>query len=179
MIPVETKGARAEEQRAARCAALVHVFAQLLAHLHSGAAGPWLDLNLSMPQLKMLFVIDWLGPLSMSQVAQRLGISVSAATGVIDRLVEQGLARREPDPCDRRIVRVASTSEGHALALRLRSGDTEQLARIVARFSDEELMRCIGALAVVNREMEAALGPGRPAGDDPSTEMTRQTEARS
>src|SRR5262245_49195691 len=76
------------------------LFLRFIQQLHAGPAEPWLDLHLTMPQLKMLFVADWLGPVSMSRVAAHLRLSLSAATGLVDRLVEAGLARREADPHD-------------------------------------------------------------------------------
>ena len=75
----------------------------------------------------MLFAIDWLGAVPMSQLAAFLRVSMSAATGLLDRLVEQGLAQRETDPRDRRIVRAAATEPGLALALELRSAGTDRL----------------------------------------------------
>ena len=48
----------------------------------------------------------------MHALSQALGISRPAATGLMDRLIAQGLARRVEDPKDRRIVRVISTAKG-------------------------------------------------------------------
>ena len=108
-----------------------------------------------MPQLKVLFVVDWLGPVSMSQLAARLHLSVSAATGLVDRIVEHGLAQREADSRDRRVVRVASTAEGQALVLRLHSAGSERLGRILDRLTSDELERCLVAMELVNNAVEA------------------------
>ncbi len=125
--------------------------------LHAGPAGPWLELDLTMPQLKMLFVVDWRGPLPMNQVAARLGITVSTATGLIDKLVEAGLARREHDDRDRRVVRVCSTDAGRAMVIRLRSAGSERLDRVLDHLSADELRRCIVALESVTGAAEAEL----------------------
>jgi DNA-binding MarR family transcriptional regulator len=128
---------------------------QFLQQLQTGPAGPWLDLNLTMPQLKMLFAVDWLGPVPMSQVAGRLHIGVSAATALIDRLVEQGLARREQDVRDRRVVRVASTAAGRSLVLRLRAAGSERLGGVLKHLSDNDLECFAGVMEQVNRAVEA------------------------
>ena len=138
-------------------------------HLQAGPAGPWLDLNLTMPQLKMLFVVDWLGPAPMSHVAGRLHISVSTATGLIDRLVESGLARREHDVRDRRVVQVASTAAGRDLLWRLRSAGSERLEHILDHLSNEELQHCAGAVELVNQAADVESQSGQPDTGDGKT----------
>ena len=87
------------------------LFLRFFERLHASPVDRWLELDLTMPQLKMLFVVDLLGPVPMGQLAARLGISLPTATGLIDRLVEAGLARREHDERDRRVVLVGTTAE--------------------------------------------------------------------
>jgi DNA-binding MarR family transcriptional regulator len=137
--------------------------------LHTGPVGPWLDLHLTMPQLKMLFAIDWLGPVPMNQLAAFLRVSVSAATGLLDRLVEQGLAHRETDARDRRVVRAAATERGLALALDLRSAGTDRLGQILEHLSEDELRTCATALELVNRAAERYLEDGISSVASPAT----------
>ncbi|MGA8040249.1 MAG: MarR family transcriptional regulator [Acidimicrobiia bacterium] len=49
------------------------------------------------------------------EVAQQLLSSQSGMTGKLDRLEEQGLIRREPDPDDRRAIRLHVTESGRTL----------------------------------------------------------------
>lgn len=49
------------------------------------------------------------------QVAQQLLTSQSGMTGKLDRLEEQGLIQRTPDPEDRRALRLGITDSGRAL----------------------------------------------------------------
>ena len=125
--------------------------------LHTGPLGPWRELQLTMPQLKMLFAIDWLGAVPMSQLAAFLRISVSASTGLLDRLVERGLAQREMDPRDRRVVRAVATEAGIALAYELRSASSARLGRILEHLGPDELQRCADALQLINRAADRDL----------------------
>jgi DNA-binding MarR family transcriptional regulator len=143
-------GGRAELQE--RVTGLLLRFVQ---QLYGGQAGSWLDLSLTMPQLKILVAVDSLGPTPMSQIAGHLQISDSAATGLIDRLVGNGLARREPDERDRRVVRVASTAAGRQLVLRLSSLDGERLRPLLGRLSTTELQRCARAMESLNLAADA------------------------
>jgi DNA-binding MarR family transcriptional regulator len=49
------------------------------------------------------------------QVAQQLLTSQSGMTGKLDRLEEQGLIQRTPDPADRRAIRLGITDSGRTL----------------------------------------------------------------
>ncbi len=52
------------------------------------------------------------GPFQVSEVANQLGVTLSAATGLVDRLVKARLVTRERDQEDRRVVWVKITTEG-------------------------------------------------------------------
>lgn len=136
--------------RAALQDEVAELLLRFVEQIHSGPAGPWLDLGLTMPQLKALLVLDWLGPVPMSRVAGQLRVGVSAATGLVDRLVEQGLARREADQRDRRVVRVGCTNAGRELLMGLRSAGTERIEHILQHLTLEELARCASAMSAVN-----------------------------
>jgi len=62
---------------------------------------PWLLLDLTMAQLKAMMLIVQTGGVRSRELADGLGIAPSAATPLVDRLVEQKLARREDDHDDR------------------------------------------------------------------------------
>jgi len=76
---------------------------------------PWLELNMSTPQLKALLLISDEEAIRMRELARKLGGSFSNATVLVDRLVDRGLVERLMDPEDRRVVLVRATGEGHAL----------------------------------------------------------------
>jgi len=54
-------------------------------------------------------------PMTMGEIGKSLEVSLSAATRLVDALVENGLAERVDDPTDRRVVRVALTDEGRQM----------------------------------------------------------------
>ena len=139
---------------------VVDLFLHLFERLHSGPVGPWLELDLTMPQLKMLLVVEWLGPVPMSQLAGQLGVSLPTATGLVDRLVEARLARRESDTRDRRVVRACSTETGRALVVRLRSAGSERLGRVLEHLSAEDLHRCAAVLEAISGAAETELRAG-------------------
>jgi MarR family transcriptional regulator, organic hydroperoxide resistance regulator len=55
------------------------------------------------------------GPLKMSELAQALFCDSSNVTGIVDRLEERGLVRREPAEGDRRVKLLVLTEDGEWL----------------------------------------------------------------
>jgi DNA-binding MarR family transcriptional regulator len=76
---------------------------------------PWRYLDLSMAQLKAVMLICRTGRARSRELADGLGIAPSAATPLVDRLVEQKLAVREDDPVDRRIVWIRPTRKAQTV----------------------------------------------------------------
>ena len=81
--------------------------------------------DLSARQLAMMLISDLEGGShTVRELALRLNVPKPSITRGIDRLVELGLARRAPDPRDRRSVLVQQTRKGADLM-----GELRQLLR--------------------------------------------------
>lgn len=107
--------------------------------VHGGVPREWLDVEITMPQLKTLLVLYGAGPASMRELADALGAGVSTLTGIVDRLVEHGLVVREEDPRDRRVVVGRLTPEGEALIDRLLIALRDRMSRVLDRLTLDEL----------------------------------------
>jgi DNA-binding MarR family transcriptional regulator len=68
-----------------------------------------LELNLTLAQLKAVYLVAATGPIRMSALSVQLGTAISTTSGVVDRLVQAGMLARSEDPADRRQVLVAAT----------------------------------------------------------------------
>jgi DNA-binding MarR family transcriptional regulator len=69
--------------------------------------------ELSRSETAVLRLLGDRGAMTMSDLSSALGLAFSSTTGVIDRLVERGLARRTRPEEDRRTVVVDLTRRGH------------------------------------------------------------------
>jgi len=92
---------------------------------------PWLLLGLTMAQLKAMMLIVQTGGVRSRELADGLGIAPSAATPLVDRLVEQKLARRDDDPEDRRIIWIRPTPKAQALHDQLLQTNEDVLADVI------------------------------------------------
>src|SRR5690606_37310555 len=76
--------------------------------------------DLSVTQCHALEVIVEQGPLSLNEVAARLFLDKSTTSRVVDALERKSLARREPNPQDRRALRLIATEDGLSLLRTIR-----------------------------------------------------------
>ena len=104
-------------------------------NIHSADLPSWCAVDLTMPQLKALFLARSDTGASHGDIARALGVTLSTVTGIVDRLVEHGLVERRTDPTDRRLSRVVATQAGNDLIDRLWASRHESLARILERLS--------------------------------------------
>lgn len=114
-------------------------------------ATPWLDLDLSLPQLKAIFALQHMGPVRVGEISHVLGLSPNATTAVLDRLEQHDLVSRQPDPADRRAVLVGLTRHGHEQVADLQSSNLRHLGDLLARLSEEELHALERGMSALNR----------------------------
>lgn len=91
------------------------------------------------------------GPLRVSALAERLGVSQPGMTQLVDRLVAEGSAERIPDPTDRRATLVRITERGRALLRQRHEHRVETLDRLVARLDAADRRRIDAALPALER----------------------------
>jgi DNA-binding MarR family transcriptional regulator len=96
-------------------------------------------LELKDVDLDCLDLIDRDGPLSPSELARRAGMHPATMTGILDRLERSGWVTRERHPDDRRAVRVRAPRKRNAELMRLYSGMSRSMNRILAGYDDSEL----------------------------------------
>lgn len=110
--------------------------------------------NLTMQQLRVMRILYAEGATRVSVLARRLNVSTPTVTGILDRLVRQGLTYRADDPRDRRVVLNALTEQGVAAIEQLFPMQIERLSGAVAQLDDAErdalavgLNRLLGGLS--------------------------------
>ncbi len=73
--------------------------------------GHFKSLNMTAPQGMMIFMLAKTGPLKISEISEKMSLSNSTVSGIVDRLEKTGYVRRERSEKDRRVVRVVLTDE--------------------------------------------------------------------
>ena len=94
--------------------------------------------SLTVHQLEALVALEN-GPVSMRELCDRLEISESAGTALVDRLAARGLVERRADPADRRVVRIAAGEDARAMVAQYRQLKQRRLAAVLADLPTDDL----------------------------------------
>lgn len=94
--------------------------------------------NVSFPQFFLLTALDDTEVLTMSAIAQKMGHTTAAASGLVARLENLGYVLRSVAPDDRRKVMVCITDKGSALVRRIREEMVGNLMKIMNHLSPNE-----------------------------------------
>lgn len=106
---------------------IIEAYRTIFRALDDAMMAHWLDLELSMAQLKTLFVLARVGPVPIGRIADLLQIGLPTASHLVERLYQEGLADRAIDPGDRRRTLASLTPQGEQLVGRLRQGSAARL----------------------------------------------------
>ena len=89
-------------------------------------------------------------------VAQQLKLTAGAVTELVERLVDEGLVRRDTDPDDRRAVVLALTAEGRRVCDRYELAASSELAHVLGRLTAPQRRRLRATFADLNVAFTAA-----------------------
>lgn len=117
--------------------------------LHTGRLDEWEGLDMTIPQIKTLVLLERVGPLRMGNIAIYLGRALSATTTVMDRLVEKGLVDRVSDPNDRRVVICKLTDSGELAIKRFWQIGRERLDLLADLLDEEQLGTVVKGLELI------------------------------
>ncbi len=120
----------------------------------------WLELDISMAQLKGLFVLTHLKQCTIGEFADALDIGRSSASLQVDRMVQDGLVERTEDTEDRRRAMIRLSPHGMELTVQLRQGREERspLPAWLTKLSDSDLQALVQGLRALATEAQAATG---------------------
>jgi DNA-binding MarR family transcriptional regulator len=107
--------------------------------MRTGASERLLRDGVSMAHMHLLWLLADQGPLPMSRIADALDISLSNATGFIDRMEERGFVERVRVPDDRRIVAVRIADGGRAAIEALELFRRDKMIRLLAHLTPRQL----------------------------------------
>lgn len=104
------------------------------------------DESLTLPQLRMLVILDSQGATNLSRLAENLTVNPSAALRMAERLIAAGVIERTADPVDRRAVLLRATQAGRRVVRRVTEARRAAIRRVVSVLPDDRRAAMIGAL---------------------------------
>ena len=113
----------------------------------------WSDAQITMQQLRVMTILYHDGPTRVSDLARKLGVSTPTITGILDRLVRQGVTYRMSDARDRRVVLNELSQDGRQLVEHLVPAVSDRTAVAISRLSDDERTALMDSLQSLLRVM--------------------------
>ncbi len=119
--------------------------------------------TVTVPQLRVLVMVDTRGPMNLAAVAAGLEVNPSNASRTCDRLIRAGLLNRRESSTDRRHVTLTLTPAGRRLVDRVTNHRRDAIGQVLAEMPAAERDRLAVALDAF------ATSAGEPLDDDTLT----------
>lgn len=129
----------------------------------------WLKLDLSMAQIKAMWIVANNEPVTISQVSEALGVGLSTASHLVDKLVNAGIVDRKEDTTDRRRALVRLSAQGHDTVEWLRQGNRAQMQEWLSQLEPEDLH----ALFQGTRALREIMGRSQPSQAAPDAALAK------
>jgi DNA-binding MarR family transcriptional regulator len=133
----------------------IRLYGRTLALVDPSRLEAWVGLGLTMTQLGVLFLLRQEEGMPAGLLAERLRVTPSTLTRMVDRLVRLNLVRRQEDSNDRRLVRHYLTPEGAQSLEEMARTARAYLTEILQRLPREKLERLVEALEDLSQAAEA------------------------
>jgi DNA-binding MarR family transcriptional regulator len=118
--------------------------------------------GLSMSQWGALFRLHHRGSCAVSDLGDHLGVTISAASQLLERLVQQNLILRSEDPGDRRVKLVVLTDKGRRVLEEGVHARLGWLSGLAETLSDSEREAVVAALQILTERAERLSPPVEP-----------------
>lgn len=112
------------------------------------------DINITGPQGMLIGTLLHNGEMKISDLSEKLSLSNSTVSGIIDRLEKQKIVERIRSEEDRRVVFVRLTEEFKKNSEKVFKQVEEYIAEKINRASPEEIDKIIDGLDILKRILE-------------------------
>ncbi len=112
---------------------------------------------LSLVHLNVIAILEAEGRASMSRLAELLDVSVASATGIVSRMEERGLVRREHGTADRRVVLVRLSPAGARVFQAIFEQRREALAPLIAALTADQIAGFLDGLHAMHAARDRLL----------------------
>ena len=117
------------------------------------------DFQFTLPRFDLMAQLDRAHKgMTLGELSQRMMVTNGNVTGLVERLVEQGLVDRRPSPQDRRAQIVSLTAEGRRLFRAMARANEEWIGDMFADLSNSDIEALLRLLAKAKMSVRAAIG---------------------
>jgi DNA-binding MarR family transcriptional regulator len=138
----------------------------MIAGFRCAGTGRLVKAGVSMTHMHVMWLLQHHGDLPMSRMAEMLDVSLSNATGIVDRMEERGLVERVRVPDDRRVVLVRLGEGGRRALDETEAVKHDRLQAILGHLDETQLDRLATALDDIRGAVLQEFGPDFLVGHD-------------
>lgn len=132
---------------------LTRVANLLMRDIHRHLRHAFREPQATMPQMRVLHMASQGHP-TLSDVAEALRVTRPTATRLVDGLVQRGWLIREPDPEDRRRIRLRTTPAGEAIRAQVQDAVHHAVAEKLKGLSPDVLLALYRGLQGLDAHLE-------------------------
>src|ERR1035437_7337256 len=135
----------------------IEAHVQELGRLMPKGPPDWAHHDLTFGQLRLLFLLGESGPVSIGQLANKMGVADATASEFVDRVERRGLAIRSHRADDRRVVDCKLSDDGARLLAEIAGARQAAMRQVLAILTPEELADVDRLLRIVTKRLSAAI----------------------
>ncbi len=124
-------------------------------HVMQGLQAELTDLDLSFSQMTALHQLRATPGLTVTELSARTHLSLPAASHLVERLVQRGLADRQENPDNRREKSLSLSPRGQAVLAGMDSAFVNAYIRTFAQLSPQSLQAAHDSLAALLTDLES------------------------
>jgi len=133
---------------------VVRILKQIMNGVKQNVQQEFKEMGLTGPQGMLIGTLAHQGEMKISQLSEKMGLSNSTVSGIVDRLEKQGLVERTRSVEDRRVVYVNVTSDFKKIAQSHFSQIEAKFQDILNETSPEEIDKIFDGLNLLKKLME-------------------------
>jgi DNA-binding MarR family transcriptional regulator len=111
------------------------------------------DSDLTFPQLSVISMLGKHGEQKVSELSLKIGLSDSTVSGILDRLEQKDIIKRERTKDDRRVVKISLIGKSQKFCNDFRQKKEEYFTQLLKKLSEQEIKDIIKGLEILNRAL--------------------------
>jgi len=105
----------------------------------------------TLPQFSVISILAKNGEQKVSDISEKMGLSDSTVSGILDRLEQKGIIERKRDKDDRRVVKIYLIKESQPICREFHRKREKYFAGLLKMLSEQEINDIIKGLEILSR----------------------------
>ena len=109
------------------------------------------DSDFTLPQLSVISILAKNGEQKVSDISEKMGLSDSTVSGILDRLEQKRIIERKRNKDDRRVVQICLSKGNQEICREFHRKKEEYFTHLLKKLSEQEINNIIKGLKILNR----------------------------